>query len=176
MDALRAVAEATTGKKMLVFVGLPVVCEGKLYNCAAALADGAVLGFVPKTHLPNYNEFYEARHFVRGQQKLALADLWEESARRSPPIFCSAPRAIPRRASPVRSARTYGSPTRRPPVIRRRVRSSSSISLPATRSSESANNRYTYSRRSRGATCAPMSTAMRAWGSPPRTWSLRATT
>lgn len=77
MDALRAVAEATTGKKMLVFVGLPVVCEGKLYNCAAALADGAVLGFVPKTHLPNYNEFYEARHFVRGQQKLALADLWE---------------------------------------------------------------------------------------------------
>ena len=77
MDALRAVAEATAGKKMLVFVGLPVVCEGKLYNCAAALADGAVLGFVPKTHLPNYNEFYEARHFVRGQQKLALADLWE---------------------------------------------------------------------------------------------------
>ena len=77
MDARRAVAEATAGKKMLVFVGLPVVCEGKLYNCAAALADGAVLGFVPKTHLPNYNEFYEARHFVRGQQKLALADLWE---------------------------------------------------------------------------------------------------
>ena len=77
MDALRTVAEATAGKKMLVFVGLPVVCEGKLYNCAAALADGAVLGFVPKTHLPNYNEFYEARHFVRGQQKLALADLWE---------------------------------------------------------------------------------------------------
>ena len=77
MDALRTVAKATEGKRMLVFVGLPVVCEGKLYNCAAALADGKVLGFVPKTHLPNYNEFYEARHFVRGQSAPALAGLWD---------------------------------------------------------------------------------------------------
>ena len=77
MDALRTVAEATKGTRMLVFVGLPVVCEGKLYNCAAALSDGAVLGLVPKTYLPNYSEFYEERHFVRGQRRPVPAPLWE---------------------------------------------------------------------------------------------------
>ena len=77
MQALRTVTEATAGKKMLVFVGLPVVCDGKLYNCAAALSDGAVLGLVPKTNLPNYNEFYEARHFVRGSRELSFAELWD---------------------------------------------------------------------------------------------------
>lgn len=66
LKALLQIAEATAGKKMLVFVGLPVVCEGKLYNCAAGIADGKVEGIVPKTYLPNYNEFYEERHFSRG--------------------------------------------------------------------------------------------------------------
>ena len=66
MRALMTVAEATKGKKMLVFVGLPVVCEGKLYNCAAGIANGKVEGIVPKTYLPNYNEFYEERHFSHG--------------------------------------------------------------------------------------------------------------
>ncbi len=66
LAALMTVAAATKGKKMLVFVGLPVRCEGKLYNCAAGISDGKVLGVVPKTNLPNYNEFYEARHFARG--------------------------------------------------------------------------------------------------------------
>ncbi len=63
LSALKRVAEATKGKKMLVFVGLPLAHDGKLYNCAAALSNGEVRGFVPKTHLPNYNEFYEARYF-----------------------------------------------------------------------------------------------------------------
>ena len=92
LAGLRAVAEATKGKKMLVFVGLPAVCEGKLYNCAAALADGEVLGLVPKTHLPNYNEFYETRHFAAGQRELAFAPLWE--GKRAPLstdlLFCAA--------------------------------------------------------------------------------------
>ena len=66
LKALLQIAEATAGKKMLVFVGLPVVCEGKLYNCAAGIANGKVEGIVPKTYLPNYNEFYEERHFSRG--------------------------------------------------------------------------------------------------------------
>ncbi len=63
LSALKRVAEATKGKIMLVFVGLPLAHDGKLYNCAAALSDGEVKGFVPKTHIPNYNEFYEARYF-----------------------------------------------------------------------------------------------------------------
>ena len=48
------------------FVGLPLAYNGKLYNVAAVLCRGEVLRFVPKTYLPNYNEFYEARHFARG--------------------------------------------------------------------------------------------------------------
>ena len=63
LTALKTVAKATTGLKMLVFVGLPLSAQGKLYNCAAALSDGNILGFVPKTYIPNYNEFYEARYF-----------------------------------------------------------------------------------------------------------------
>ena len=61
--ALKEIADFTRGKKMLVFVGVPVRLGGVLYNCAAALNDGSVLGFIPKTHLPNYAEFYEKRNF-----------------------------------------------------------------------------------------------------------------
>ena len=75
MQALLQVAEATKDKKMLVFVGLPVVFAGKLYNCAAGIAGGKVLGLVPKVHLPNYNEFYEQRHFARGFEEEAYVRL-----------------------------------------------------------------------------------------------------
>lgn len=49
---------------LLSFVGLPVLFEQKLYNCAAVIQDGRILAFVPKKHLPNYSEFYEQRHFT----------------------------------------------------------------------------------------------------------------
>ena len=45
-------------------VGLPLRVRGKLYNVAAVINAGEVLAFVPKTHIPNYSEFYEQRHFV----------------------------------------------------------------------------------------------------------------
>lgn len=63
-DALGDVLEATESLDALVFLGLPVEFGGKLYNVAAAINRGHVLGFVPKSHLPNYNEFYEVRHFT----------------------------------------------------------------------------------------------------------------
>ncbi len=66
-SALRSLAELaaeTRGKNLLVFVGLPLEKDQKLYNCAAALFDGEVLGVVPKSHLPNYGEFYELRNFA----------------------------------------------------------------------------------------------------------------
>ena len=50
----------------LLLVGVPVRAGGKLYNCAAVVSRGAILGVVPKTHIPTYNEFYEGRHFVPG--------------------------------------------------------------------------------------------------------------
>lgn len=64
--ALGTIAEETAEVDAILFVGLPLAYNGKLYNVAAVLCRGEVHGFVPKTYLPNYNEFYEARHFARG--------------------------------------------------------------------------------------------------------------
>ncbi|NJE81741.1 NAD(+) synthase [Olsenella sp. SW781] len=59
-------AAATADLDALLLVGVPVRANGKLYNCAAVVSRGMVLGVVPKTHIPTYNEFYEGRHFVPG--------------------------------------------------------------------------------------------------------------
>ena len=59
-------AAATADLDALLLVGVPVRANGKLYNCAAFVSRGAILGIVPKTHIPTYNEFYEGRHFVPG--------------------------------------------------------------------------------------------------------------
>lgn len=66
-DALGVIVESTAALDMLVVVGLPLRCGGKLYNCAAVCKNGAVLGFIPKENIPNYSEFYEARHFTSGK-------------------------------------------------------------------------------------------------------------
>lgn len=63
---LQLITKHTAGKDALIFVGLPWEKNGKLYNVAAALCNGRLLGLVPKRYLPNYNEFYEARHFTKG--------------------------------------------------------------------------------------------------------------
>ena len=62
--ALLSLAEYTKGKCPVVTVGVPLVYGSKLYNCAAVLSDGEILGIVPKTYLPNYSEFYEQRQFT----------------------------------------------------------------------------------------------------------------
>ena len=64
--ALAVVAEATSDRDALVFVGLPVERDGKLYNVAAVLQNGGILGMVPKANIPSYAEFYEGRHFAEG--------------------------------------------------------------------------------------------------------------
>src|SRR3989338_8129246 len=51
---------------LVAVVGLPLALEHQLYNCAAVVAGGRVLGVVPKTYLPNYREFYERRQFSSG--------------------------------------------------------------------------------------------------------------
>lgn len=66
--ALYHIIAHTKGKDALIFVGLPWEKDGKLYNVAAAINDGRLLGLVPKRCLPNYNEFYEARHFTPGER------------------------------------------------------------------------------------------------------------
>jgi NAD+ synthase (glutamine-hydrolysing) len=63
-QALATVLEATRNLEVVTAVGLPVRFNNKLYNCAAIIQKGLILGIVPKTHLPNYGEFYEKRQFA----------------------------------------------------------------------------------------------------------------
>ncbi len=62
-ESLLLVVEATRGKEILVVIGVPLVVKGKIYNCGVAIEYGHILAVVPKTHLPNYGEFYERRWF-----------------------------------------------------------------------------------------------------------------
>lgn len=63
-DALARIAERSA--KIfhgVAVVGLPLGIEGQVYNCAAVIHDGKILGIIPKTYLPNYKEYYDARYF-----------------------------------------------------------------------------------------------------------------
>lgn len=75
-DGLKAIAAATEGKELLVFVGVPVKMDGVLYNCAAAVNGGRVIALIPKRHLPNYAEFYEKRNFqpYKGENRVVQFD------------------------------------------------------------------------------------------------------
>ena len=73
-EELFHIARETADLDALIFVGLPWEKDGKLYNVAAALCGGHLLGLVPKLHLPNYGEFYELRHFTPGNQE--VEDVW----------------------------------------------------------------------------------------------------
>ncbi len=64
--AAKLICEATRGQRSVVVIGAPVVVDGSLMNVALVIADGELLGIVPKQYLPNYREFYEARHFRAG--------------------------------------------------------------------------------------------------------------
>lgn len=64
LDALNTVCRETAELAAVIVVGLPLRVRGKLYNVAAVINAGEMLAFVPKTHIPNYSEFYEQRHFV----------------------------------------------------------------------------------------------------------------
>ena len=76
LAALAKIKAATQDKKMLVFVGLPYVLDGKTYDCAAAVSGGRVLCFIPKVYFPDYGEFYESRYFspVPVEERLTLYD------------------------------------------------------------------------------------------------------
>ena len=65
--ALLGLADSTRGLRPVILVGAPLRRDGRLYNCAVAIHDGRILGVVPKTHLPNYREFYEKRWFAPGR-------------------------------------------------------------------------------------------------------------
>ena len=63
-NAVFTIAEETKDLDILIAVGTPIGANNRLYNTAAVIKGGEILGFVTKTHIPNYSEFYEARHFA----------------------------------------------------------------------------------------------------------------
>jgi len=65
-EALALLLKETRNLPLAALVGLPVAVEGLLYNCAALVCQGRLVGVVPKTYLPNYREFYEGRQFTPG--------------------------------------------------------------------------------------------------------------
>ena len=76
-EALLQIIRETRELDALIFAGLPWEKEGKLYNAAAVFQGGKLLGLVPKTCIPNYGEFYELRHFARGNQEADA--VWTDS-------------------------------------------------------------------------------------------------
>lgn len=58
-----------------IAVGSPIKYNGKLYNCAVMINNGKVLGIVPKTYIPNYNEYYELRWFESGKGVSGVVNL-----------------------------------------------------------------------------------------------------
>jgi NAD+ synthase (glutamine-hydrolysing) len=70
-NSLLKIAEFSKSKKLLIVIGLPLLRTGRLFNCAAILSSGEVIGFVPKTLLPNSAEYYENRWFTSSETFLS---------------------------------------------------------------------------------------------------------
>ena len=70
LTGLQELLDASRELDTVALVGLPLMVRGKLYNCAAVLCRGQLLGLVPKTYLPNYGEFYEKRQFTPGSTEV----------------------------------------------------------------------------------------------------------
>ncbi len=64
---LLELSEITLGQENLLAVGAPLLFQNRLYNCAVYLSNGKIIGVVPKSYIPNYGEFYEARWFASGK-------------------------------------------------------------------------------------------------------------
>lgn len=73
-EQLLRIAQETKDTDALIFLGLPLEYESKLYNVAAVISRGKILGFVPKIFIPNYNEYYEARYFTSGRDAQGTVD------------------------------------------------------------------------------------------------------
>src|SRR6185503_9343089 len=67
-EALEKLLKESNGLTSVLLVGLPLRVEHKLFNCAAVIYRGRLLGLVPKSYLPNYREFYEKRQFAAASQ------------------------------------------------------------------------------------------------------------
>ena len=85
-EALACVLTETAGLDLVAALGLPVrnPWDNKLYNCAAVIQTGEILALIPKTHIPNYGEFYEARWFATGKDVDVTVELCGQQVWMSP--------------------------------------------------------------------------------------------
>ena len=118
LDALEWLLAQTRTLDTVALVGLPLLVHGKLYNCAAVLCRGQLLGIVPKTYLPNYGEFYEKRQFTPGSTEVQTVT----AAARCPALYWV-----------WSCARICGARCRPPPSTHWRALLSSQTFLPVTR-------------------------------------------
>lgn len=66
-QAVKKIVSMTKDKDIISVVGVPIAVKESVYNCAVVIYMGKILGIVPKINIPNYTEFYEARHFTSGK-------------------------------------------------------------------------------------------------------------
>lgn len=74
-DALQWLVQKTADREIYCVVGMPLTVNCKLYNAAVFFGKGKILGCIPKTHIPNYSEFYEVRHFAAGNPTVQMIEL-----------------------------------------------------------------------------------------------------
>lgn len=79
VSGLAKICKASGGFDMLIVVGLPFMYKGRLYNTAAVIHNGRLLAIVPKQNIPNYSEFYEARHFSPAPSENDFIDIFGAS-------------------------------------------------------------------------------------------------
>ena len=94
-SAIITLLDFTRKLDIISIVGLPVIINGLLYNCAAVIQSGQLLGIIPKTYLPNYAEFYEKRWFASAQYL-------------NPAVFYFAGTSVSVSADPKLFVTTYG--------------------------------------------------------------------
>lgn len=75
LSGLSRIIKASKKIETLIFVGLPVCVDGRIYNCAAAVAKGKLLAIIAKKNIPNYNEFYEKRYFTVAPEEVRYISL-----------------------------------------------------------------------------------------------------
>lgn len=68
--ALENIVKYSSDINAVIFVGCPIAFRNRLYNCAVAICNGKILGIIPKSYLPNYNEFYEKRQFTAAPEEV----------------------------------------------------------------------------------------------------------
>ena len=98
-EALGAVVHASGSIPVTAVVGVPLRHQSHLYNCAAVISGGVILGIVPKTYLPNYREYYEVRHLPPATHCWTLNYTCPASALSLLARICSLKRAINRSLS-----------------------------------------------------------------------------